>query len=315
MRTRSTTLAARRSRRRFRWGFTLVELLVVTAIICVLAALLLPALQAARERGRRAVCLSNQRQIYVAAVSFTSDHNGILPPSFSPFGGVMPKVSIKPSQSWGPQTGLQPAGTPFTWAADFIQSYFALPLTNGCQLTSMRNVLYCPSGYHTASNIRVADGTPMQETEIDYAVSGASVAHADNGFNGAYALMKADGYWQTPTDGRGEIVFSFDSGDRGGGHTPHANYGGSGGGANAPGMNIMTVNGSGRWISQSETRLVSWHSPWVNWQLVPKNYRYVLYAGRPGGVQDGALTINNYRGDGTSGSDVWPGIVTDDVGR
>ena len=295
---------------RQRWGFTLIELLVVIAIISLLAALL-PSLTSAREYARRGVCLSNQRQIYVAAVSFTGDYNGILPPSFSTFGGVMPKVSIKPGQTWGSQTGLEPAGSTFTWAADFIKNYLALPLTNACQLTSTRNVLYCPSGYHKASNIRLGDGTPMQETEIDYAVSGTSVAHADNGFNGAYALMKADPYWQTPTDGRGEIVFSFDSGDRGGSHTPHANYGGSGGGANAPGMNIMTVDGSGRWIGQPETKLVSWHSPWVNWQLVPKNYRYVLYAG----TANGALTINNYRGDGTSGSDVWPGIVTDDVGR
>ena len=288
---------------------------MVIAIISLLAALLLPALASAREHARRAACLNNQRQIYNTAVVFTSDHNGILPPSFSPFGGVMPKVSIKPTQTWGPQTGLQPAGTAFTWAADFIQSYLMLPLTNGCQLTSNRNILYCPSGYHTASNIRRGDGTPMQETEIDYAVSGASVAHADNGFNGAYALMKADTYWQTPTDGKGEIVFSFDSGDRGGSRTPHSNYGGYGGGTNAPGMNIITINGGGRWINQSETRLVSWHSPFTDWQLVPKNYRYVLYAGRPGGVQDGALTINNYRSDGTGSSDVWPGIVTDDVGR
>ena len=51
-------------------GFTLIELLVVIAIIAGLAALLLPALKAARESGYRAACLNNQRQIYVAAASF-----------------------------------------------------------------------------------------------------------------------------------------------------------------------------------------------------------------------------------------------------
>jgi len=60
-------------------GFTLVELLVVIAIIVVLAAILFPAFTAAREKSRQATCMSNQRQLALALLAWTQDHNECLP--------------------------------------------------------------------------------------------------------------------------------------------------------------------------------------------------------------------------------------------
>ena len=64
--------------RRNRGGFTLVELLVVIAIIGILIALLLPAVQAAREAARRSQCLANVRQIALGMLTY-EDSNRVLP--------------------------------------------------------------------------------------------------------------------------------------------------------------------------------------------------------------------------------------------
>ena len=59
-------------KRHIRRGFTLVELLVVITIISMLMALLLPAVQSARESGRRATCMNNQQQIGKAMLNYES---------------------------------------------------------------------------------------------------------------------------------------------------------------------------------------------------------------------------------------------------
>ncbi len=70
-------------------GFTLIELLVVIAIIAILAAILFPVFAKAREKARQTSCLSNERQLATAILSYTQDYDERIP-----FGYCRTGVSV-----------------------------------------------------------------------------------------------------------------------------------------------------------------------------------------------------------------------------
>jgi len=254
-------------------AFTLVELLVVITIIAVLAALLLPALSSARERGRRTSCLNNQRQIYIGTVAFASDHDGLLPPAGQEQLDGPREVQFyrDNNRQWGPSTGRSGY---FNWSSEFWLRYLTLPYTKNAAGNSFcvkkPSLLFCPSGYRSPPfNNGVPAGQSFladQQQITDYFFSGFSFdwnrafgpcTNGGNNFQcGDIALMNMTGYWGPAQDDNGvpllPMVFSFDCADAGPNqpHSPSATV------SVAPGMNILRVDGSGQWITSNQTVII-----------------------------------------------------------
>jgi len=98
-----------------RRGFTLIELLVVIAIIGVLIALLLPAVQSARESARRTQCVNNLKQLALAVQTYVTQ-NGVLP--------------AQTTQNTFPVAGLRVTGWYTSWTASLLPHIEQQPLYN-----------------------------------------------------------------------------------------------------------------------------------------------------------------------------------------
>jgi len=129
-------------RRTIKYGFTLVELLVVISIIALLLAIMMPALQRARSSAKAVVCMTNMRQLALGLDLYQNDNKYFLPPIAMDINGKLPdmpgflldpashttwinklyKYLPKPSDG-KPNIYMCPTFAPAIWQPDDVYSY------------------------------------------------------------------------------------------------------------------------------------------------------------------------------------------------
>ena len=138
-----------------RFAFTLVELLVVIAIIGILVALLLPAVQSAREASRRTACQNNEKQIALSTHNYQDAHN------------VLPPMWVADSRG---------DGSVFLWLLPFLEQGNVNSTTNNLGVAQARKmklkVLYCPTEVSSSEGMLFDKNWAISNYAANYQVFG-----------------------------------------------------------------------------------------------------------------------------------------------
>ena len=153
-------------------GFTLIELLVVVGIIVVLMAILLPAVQSAREAARRSQCVNNLKQVGLAMHNYHESH-GVLPPGKKGccWGTwlvyTLPYLEQQALYNAWNSCGINASGAPTNYDLDL--RYFGV--ANQSVTSTFLSVYLCPSDQTNAPITATTNGKTYACTSQNYAVN------------------------------------------------------------------------------------------------------------------------------------------------
>jgi prepilin-type N-terminal cleavage/methylation domain-containing protein len=142
-----------------RVGFTLIEILVVVAIIALLIAVLLPSLANARRTAKQVVCLSNQKQFATANFYYSQDFKGLLPhrDDWLYTGGrnTVTNKANQPLPESGVLMGRHMPGQPIRRAYITQKELFKCPLDDGSRNPNVSQIALLPANFSFSRNLYI----------------------------------------------------------------------------------------------------------------------------------------------------------------